>query len=69
MIATFHHVHFGTSWISAASGRVCPAMQRLLKQGTANLRSQQYQLLYVDGGVLHRQQLEDWKVLKAAQTY
>ena len=44
-------------------------MQRLLKQGTHNLRSQRYQLLYVEDGGVHGQQLEDWKVLKAAETY
>ena len=47
----------------------CFAVQRLLKQGTDTLRSPQYQLLYVDNGVLRGQQLEDWKVLKAAETY
>ena len=40
-----------------------------MKQGIFNLRSQQYQLLYVDDGVLRGQELEDWKVLKAAETY
>ena len=44
-------------------------VQKLLKQGIHTLRSQQYQLLFVDDGVLHGLELEDWKVLKATETY
>ena len=44
-------------------------VQKLFKQGIHDLRSQQYQLLYVDDGVLHGLELEDWKVLKATETY
>lgn len=40
-----------------------------MKQGIHNLRSQQYQLLFVDNGILHGPELEDWKVLKATETY
>lgn len=43
--------------------------QKLFKQGISDLKSQQYQLLYVDDGVLHGPELEDWKVLKATETY
>ena len=44
-------------------------VQKLFKQGIHDLKSQQYQLLYVDDGVLHGPELEDWKVLKATETY
>lgn len=44
-------------------------MQKLIKQGIHNLRSQQYQLLYIDDGVVHAADQEDWKVLKASETY
>lgn len=44
-------------------------VQKLFKQGIHHLKSQQYQLLYVDDGVLCGPELEDWKVLKATETY
>ena len=79
MLQGYCNLHFWTNWKSAALGQVRPVMQtaearhtqrpvmqRLLKQGTDNLVSQQ--LLYVDDGVLHGQ-LEDWKILEANETY
>ena len=48
---------------------LAPVVQKLLKQGIHNLRSQQYQLLYVDDGVVHGDEQENWKVLKASETY
>ncbi len=44
-------------------------MQKLMKQGIHNLRSQQYQLLFVDDGIVHGEEQEEWKVLKASETY
>ena len=57
-----HHIWHGLHALWAA-------VQRLLKQGADNLRSQQYQLLYVDNGIVQGSQREDWKVLMAAETY
>ena len=44
-------------------------VQKLFKQGIHHLKSQQYQLLYVDDGILRGPELETWKVLKATETY
>ncbi len=44
-------------------------VQKLMKQGIHNLRSQQYQLLFVDDGIVHDEEQEEWKVLKASETY
>ncbi len=44
-------------------------VQKLMKQGLHNLRSQQYQLLFVDNGIVHGKEQEEWKVLKASETY
>lgn len=43
--------------------------QKVMKQGIHNLRSQQYQLLFVDDGIVHGKEQEEWKVLKASETY
>ena len=52
--------------LSAISAAV---VQKLLKQGIHHLKSQQYQLLYVDDGQVHGEDQEEWKVLKASETY
>ena len=44
-------------------------VQKVMKQGIHNLRSQQYQLLFVDDGIVHGEEQEEWKVLKASETY
>ena len=44
-------------------------VQKLMKQGIHNLRSQQYQLLFVDDGTVRGREQEEWKVLKASETY
>lgn len=44
-------------------------VQKLMKQGIHNLRSQQYQLLFVDDGIVCDREQEEWKVLKASETY
>ena len=56
-------------YIALLSAELASVMQKVPKQGIHNLKSQQYQLLYVDDGQVRGDDQEDWKVLKASETY
>ena len=44
-------------------------LQRLLKQGVAGLFRAQYQLLYVQAGLMQAAEKRDWDVMTAVETF
>ena len=64
-----HQTRLFAECIALLFAILAAVVQKLLKQGIHNLKSQQYQLLYVDDGVVVGEDQEDWKVLKASETY
>ena len=45
------------------------ALQKLVKQGAAGLSKAQYQLLYVQSGLVQSEDRHKWDVMTAVETY
>lgn len=44
-------------------------LQKLVKQGAAGLSKAQYQLMYVQSGLVHIEDKHNWDVMTAVETY